>query len=42
MKNHSSVCPDNPDEYRVLKASMRKISGWNEQTETETETVHTE
>lgn len=41
MKNHSSVCPDNPDEYRCVKGIYEKISGWNEQTETETGTGKT-
>ena len=29
------MCPDNPDEYRRAKGIYEKISGWNEQTETE-------
>ena len=35
------MCPDNPDEYRRAKGIYEKISGWNEQTETETGTGKT-
>ena len=35
------MCPDNPDEYRCVKGIYEKISGWNEQTETETGTGKT-
>ena len=35
------MCPDNSDEYRRAKGIYEKISGWNEQTETETGTGKT-